>query len=488
MNRYIMVLKTLAEQEDPEEPIQGLTSREDIITNYVTGNTYYLDAVNGHDDTGNGSSINPWQTLAKSQASCPAGSLVILRAGNYGSMNDTAYTGNRTNWTVYMCEEGAIPEITYVSFLGQNHYNLRILFYGIKIAPAWVDPGGSAPYNKTYSPLKIYGANYARFYNCELAGTNKYLTIEIAYLSEANYIYFERCNMHKAGEGIVYVNCDDIKFYYNYIHEICACFFKDGWTGNSNIWIEGNHGSEAGFSTSDQYGSDAAFHGSMIALNNATSTVRNNFLHWGGGTNAINFYADGNPTYNDVLIENNVVYNPTATVCIDVEQITTNVVIRNNTFIGQKRDPVTDGEYRYNVGMYVGSFASGYNGSGLSLYNNIILGIAMVVPATTYINMDHNIVYNGSDFDTANSIVATTDKTPSYFESNFFNGALNLRLPAVNQVLDLTLKTGSEAIGFGGADHQPSDSLGGFDANYEFLIPNGTARDASHHDAGAYQS
>jgi hypothetical protein len=221
-------------------------------------------------------------------------------------------------------------------------------------------------------------------------------------------------------------------------------------------------------------------------LCDATSTVRKNILHNGGGTNAINFYTDGNPVYSDVLIENNLVYNPTATVCIDVEQISTNVIIRNNTFIGHKRNEDFD-EYMYNVAFYVGSYASGYNGSGLNLYNNIFVGIATIVPGAAYVNNDYNIAYSGNDFATAHSVIALNIPSSSYFESGFFNGALNLKYGSIpDQVLDLTLKTGSSGINFGDPANQPSDSLGSLDGN-GFIQINGAARDASHHSAGCYE-
>lgn len=472
---------------DSTEPTADLvlTTREDVEA-YTNGERYFLDANNGDDLTGDGSSGNPWRTIAKSQASCPEGSIIVLRSGSYGVFTDDAYTSSRTSWTLYINEEGATPVLNRVSLSGGQGHDLRLIFYGIKIAPEWVDPGPLAPYNRSLSPVGIHEANYIRFYHCELVGTNKYLTSEAAYLSYAENIHFERCHVHKVAEGIVYIYSSHITMYYNYVHEVCACFFKDGWEGSSYITIEGNHAHDAGYSTADQYGEDAAYHGSMIAVNNATTTIRNNVLHDGGGTNGICFYTDGDPVYRDVLIENNLVYNPTATTCVDVEQVAENVVIRNNIFVGKKRNEDLE-EYMYNNAIYVGEFASGHDGSGLSIYNNVFVGRAAIVPDTTFADIDYNIAYHGDDIETLHSIVALSIPDPGFFESGFFNGPLDLEYESTpDQILDLTFAGNSPGINFGDPENQPLDSLGHLHPS-GFLIPSGPARDDSHHSAGCYE-
>jgi hypothetical protein len=483
---YVMIRKPESNPEPPET--EGLTSREDILSTYVTGDTYYLDSISGDDSTGNGSNETPWKTLAKGQAEASEGDCIVLKGnGNYGEMTDNAYSGSATNWIVWMNEVGYTPIINNISMIGQDDYNLRQIFFGIKIAPAWVDPGESAPYNKTDSCIYIWGQNYLSFYNCEIEGTNKYLTPNLAYLRECSYIYFERCHCHKSGEGLVYIGCDHLTFFYNYVHEVCACAFKDGYVGNSYITIEGNHAHDCGYNTEDQYGEDAEFHGSIIALNNAATTVRNNILHDGGGTNAINFYGDGNPTYTDVLIENNIIYNPTNTTCVCVDYTSTNVVIRNNIIIGKKKNEDNGSDMYYNAILICGF---NDDGSGLSIYNNIMIGnCAPYGVSLANCNIDYNIVYYGSTFDTAHAIVALTDETSQYFESGFFNGPLDLEYGETeDRILDLTYAVGCDAIGFGDSGNQPADSLGTFDDDDEFIIPNGNARSGSAHDAGPYQT
>jgi hypothetical protein len=480
------------------KPIQPIT-RKDILS-YVKGTTYYLDANKGNDKTGDGSSGKPWKTISKAQSIVKGGDAVIIRNGNYGIFNDDVYTSSKTNWTVYINEEGATPEFTSIDFSHSHGPSLllKLIFYGIKIAPKWVNPGiadsmvansTGKTYTKSSDPVYIGYRSSIRFYNCEIVGTNKYLTTEAIYLTNVDDIIFERCHIHKAGEGIVYTRSSNITMDYNYIHEVCASFFKDGYVGNSYIRIEGNHAHNAGYRLTDPYcpkASGANYHGSMMALNNSNTIVRNNFLHGGGGTNAICFYTDGNPVYSNVLIENNLVYNPTATTCVDVEQVADNVVIRNNILIGQKRNE-NFGEYMYNNAIYVGSYASGYNGSGLNIYNNIFIGRAVFKVNSTYVNKDFNITYYGDDFATKNSKIALNIHNPSYFESGFFNGALNIQRSSIpDQVLDLTFAADSPGINFGDPNNQSNDSLGTLDPS-GFIIPNGTLRDINHHSAGCYE-
>ncbi len=47
------------------------------------GTTHYVDAVNGHDDTGNGSFANPYQTINKGLSVASAGDTVEVMAGTY---------------------------------------------------------------------------------------------------------------------------------------------------------------------------------------------------------------------------------------------------------------------------------------------------------------------------------------------------------------------------------------------------------------------
>lgn len=465
------------------------TSRDDVLA-LVTGSTYYIDADNGDDDTGDGSNGNPWQTIGKAQSSVTnnGGDCVVLKGNsNYGVMTDTEYSQSAANWTVWINEEGSAPIINNISMVSQDDYNLRLIFYGIKIAPAWVDPGSGPDYNQTATCVYIWGQNYIEFYNCEIVGTNKYLTPNITYLREADYIKFERCHGHVAGEGMVYLTCNYITYAYNYVHNVCASGIKDGYAGSSYITIEGNHIHDCIFNTEDQYGEGADFHGSVIAMNNATMTIRNNILHDGGGTNVINFYGDGSPVYTDILIENNIVYNPSNTTAVCVDYTDENVVIRNNLFIGQKKDELGGSDMYHNAILICGF---NDDGSGLSIYNNIFVGNAapyLVSSANCYI--DYNIVYYGSNFDTTNAIVALTDEDSNYFESGFFNGSLDLEYGAQEDIiLDLTYNSGCGAIGFGDSANQPSDSLGSLDANDEFIIPDGKYRDSGSHDAGPYQT
>lgn len=491
-SKYAMILKASGYTPPVEEYTYTLQTRTSILA-LVTGTTYYIDSANGDDDTGDGTNGTPWQTIARAQTavSNTGGDCVVLKGnGNYGVMTDDEYSQSATSPTVWIAEEGSTPIINNVSMIGQDNYNLRLIFYGIKIAPAWVDPGPSAPYNKTASCMYIWGQKYINFYNCEIAGTNKYLTPNLAYLRECSYIYFERCHAHTSGEGFVYLSSDHITFAYNYEHEVCACLFKDGYVGNSYITIEGNHAHNAGFSTLDQYGEDAAFHGSIIAINNSETTIRNNYLHDGGGTSGINFYGDGSPEYHNVLIENNVLYNTTNAVAMVVDLIADGLVIRNNIIFGKKANEDGDA-YSYGTAMYFDSLIAGYDGSGVSIYNNIFVGRVSIIADTTYMNIDNNIAYYsvGEDIDTTNSIIAFEDKTTSYFESGFFNGALLLEYGVIlDQILNLTSYINSDAIGFGNVVRQTEDSLGSLDDNDEFIIPNGKARSASAHDAGPYQT
>ncbi|MFW6155631.1 MAG: right-handed parallel beta-helix repeat-containing protein, partial [Planctomycetota bacterium] len=81
------------------------------IKPYVPPMTYYLDAVNDDDATGDGSAAAPWRTLAKAQSVVIGGDTVVLASGHYGGFQAIAYESGGwdlyDDWVVYKAADGA---------------------------------------------------------------------------------------------------------------------------------------------------------------------------------------------------------------------------------------------------------------------------------------------------------------------------------------------------------------------------------------------
>jgi hypothetical protein len=474
-----------------------LKSRDDIIA-MATGSTYYFDFNNGNDTTGNGSTGTPWKTLTKA-LTCAAGSLILLRNGNYGSFSE-ARTSSRADWLIFMNDVGHSPVITSVNCTSESNYTYDLIFYGISIAPSAVDPGATDSmyaestqntYNKTANPFIANYADYISFYNCELVGTNKYLTVSNCYIMYCNYIYFERCHHHRTFEGICVNYSSHVSIIYSNIHNFAGSPINDGSTGNTYITLEGNHMHDCGYSLTDPYSPKASgenAHGSVNICSTYLS-MRNNFIHNLGNSRGVYFYPDNSPTYHDITIENNLFYNPHNSICVQAQLVSTNVIFRNNTFVGVRKNlPADHDEYQYQAAWYFSGYQTGYS-SGLKVHNNIFVGIAI---ASGTITADKNICFSSQGL-SGTYISAYANSLWSYFETGFFNNGASLNLDYVQSygypdtILDFTLADGSPAINYGDINNQPTDSLGTLDENSEFLIPNGIARDSSHHDIGCYQ-
>lgn len=68
------------------------------------GIQYYLDAVNGDDISGDGSSQAPWRTLPRAQRMLNSGDQLILRNANRCAANGNNYT----DWIIYKMHQNHI--------------------------------------------------------------------------------------------------------------------------------------------------------------------------------------------------------------------------------------------------------------------------------------------------------------------------------------------------------------------------------------------
>lgn len=193
--------------------------------------------------------------------------------------------------------------------------------------------------------------------------------------------------------------------------------------------------------------------------------------------------------YEDVLIENNLVYDSNSdSGGVWLRDLGNRVTIRNNTFIGQKTGSTNGYYYRQAAQLYL---KSGKDGTGIKLYNNIFVGYLYLPAAWTVFDENYNLIYavmQGSLWKTSlagdHTIIYSTGYTkPLIFDTDFFVDPNYT--PHHGIVCDYQLLSGAPAINFGDIDNQPTDSLGSLVDG--FIVDDGPARDASHHSAGAYE-
>jgi|GEM_PF-4241161 len=516
------------------QPVTKLATRSDV-TAMITGNVYYLDAVNGDDINGNGTKADPWQSIAKTKGVVKSGDGVFLADGNYGHFIETRDNKvNRNGYVIFINEEGAVPLFTHMNLnytdVDNKIKNAYLLFYGLKIQVEAVDPAGDAEwqalhpgstdpfypdsnqetYKKTLDAVRILYADNIQFINCTIKGSpqNKNLTENAVYMNHTKNIKFESCDISGCQAVFQYNNSQFLDFFYNHLHDMCRSCFREG-KKITDIQIEGNYIHNAEWDFSDPWVPRALntdYHGSGIAIKDEKHTIRNNIIHNGWTTSGITTYGgeDNIPcsgAYNNILIENNLIY--------DIREITAvanfywlgkNVFIKNNTFVGYIRNDAS-GVYRHYtaLNMYSTGYENGskMDGKGIYIYNNVFAGTVFFNENLwNTINEDNNIYWsvisNKTQYITNESldsnskiIVWDTSTNDPYFISSFFIVPPDLSLEH-HTWQDFRLSASADAVNFGNAVCRPLNSLGSVDNN-GFINIDGRARDDSHHCAGCYE-
>lgn len=494
---------------------QPLTISRNELLDQVTGNTFYLDSVSGNDNN-EGSGTAPWKSLNKAIENAVSGDCVILKSGDYGSYEEANISG-RTGYIFYIADENATVHFDTVSINNTSLMDSYLLFHGINVQPDWVDPASSgqpgaddpqypestlATYAKTLDPISLNHAKYITILYCTISGQNKHLTLNGVSISNSQEIKIGHNDITKTQRGIALSSNNNINILYNNIHEITSTAI--GHTDASNFYtlIEGNHGHDSKYNIIEDYAPRTAgseYHGSAVSIRNGYTIIRNNVFHDGfpsAGLMAYGADATGTPHHDNITIENNLLYDIHNVYILRIYLMGDNFTVRNNTFIGQRRD-LNDGRYKYNTALVIHSLDIDGD-PHLNAYNNIFIGIFNVESYATKVTKNNNISWSfahGTLFFCEGSPEAgTTDSimTCGYFENpeqevtDLFKGTLTFE-PFHTKFLDFTLSLNSQAINFGDPSMQPNDSLGSIDSSQNFITNKGTVRSTLVHSAGAYE-
>ncbi len=482
------------------------------VNSLITGSAYYVDPSAGSDAAA-GTSAAPWKTLAHALSAASGGDGIFLRSGAYGAFSET--TASRSKYIVIRNEEGSIPEFTSVSLnYPAGKGNAYLAFFGLKILPEWVAPGGNpqdpsstqGTYAKTVNPVAIEGANHVMLLSCDVGGRLKYLTNAGINIIDSTNVVVAGCAIHDVHRGIVNSGSQFLNYIGNHIHRIAGSAFMSSDAASTDILIKGNHAHDSNYNYTDDYcprAPNANYHGSGVAIRGDRMTIRNNIFHDGFNSAGIMTYDQDNASsdidFSDILIENNLLYDIRNDYVLRFYLISSNIKVRNNIFVGHRR---AAGAQYYDTAVNIDSVASGGDGSMLTFDNNIVVGITNFGAYWGSVKQHNNIFYScrpgTKPFLSAaevggNSTVATDSVTSTFFEAGFFKGVLRFDYNEAEptnpvghgQLLDFTLASASPARGFGDAALQPSDGLGSLDAD-GFIQVSTVARSSSQHNAGAY--
>lgn len=487
----------------------------------VTGVTYHADAVNG-DDAGDGSAESPWKSLSAAKGKLSGGDCLMLGSGTYSQFDDVSAHDAPV---LIINEEGESPVIENVRLrLGADEGKppLNLVFYGITILPAYVDPASSgaegctdpqytqsteSTYAKSLRPVDLYNVSSVSFIACTIRSLNRYLAQDAVYAVGCPDITVQSCEIREADSGVAFGSSPRMKVLYNYIHDTHSSTIK-GSGGSSDVVIEGNHCLGINWSLSDNYAPRAegkTYHGSLIAVRDSTITIRGNICHDGGNSSGVMLYDSVTP-YEHVLIEGNLFFDPHNDSLLRIYDAGTDIVVRNNTVIGRGRYGAAN-EWRYNTAFAIHRLSGDYGGTRIKVYNNIFAGMVSSNAGFGQTDFRGNVSLAASDWSSGAMDLLEPGALPgnvfadaSYalFESGFFAGPFdaswqgwdsdeeNLNAPGHGKFLDLSPADGSPALDAGDASLQPVFSLGTLGAD-GFIRNDGTARGASHHSAGCYE-
>jgi hypothetical protein len=475
----------------------------------VTGNTYYLDAVQGNDNN-DGSQASPWKTLAKAQATAKSGDCVVLTSGDYGAFVETNHAG-RDKYILYIANLNSSVHFDAISINNSSSTDTFLVFHGINMKPDWVDPcstsqpGCNDPqyasstqstYAKTPDVVSITKANHVKIIDSHIEGQSKHLTVYGVSISGSQDVTVDHCDITKVQRGVnMMYSSTGVNVLNNHIHDIGASAIVQGNAGCTNALIEGNHAHNSKYSITDDYAPRLVgqeYHGSAVALRDGYVTIRNNVFHDGFPSSGIMTYSDGSNHYDNVIIENNLLYDIHNPYVLRLYYMGDSCVVRNNTFIGTKI--VKGGQYIYNTALAVHSLDTD-GAPHLYLSNNILIGASFF--NEIYSTQKNNIFFSWQSngvwqcsplsgdsivFTCKDYVYPTVEQVTDLFkcgsECDFNAGH--------GKTLDFSLSNSSQAINFGNAETQAANSLGliGGDG---FINDNGATRTATEHCAGAYE-
>jgi hypothetical protein len=511
--------------------------------------TYYLDA--GIASSGNGKS---WATAFKTIANAQAylNTLSDKGSGDTVDVNTGFYEGysesnvSRSNWLTYKAAKGANATFKYINISNSSQINTYLRFDGLTVKLPAPNPMPPDDGNKHLQQrmIEIAYANYVQIQNCSIIGINKYLSPGDD-ITNCNNFLFHHNYQTKTVSGIHGFNCNNFTVTNNYI-----CEMSEG----SGIRVDGdstgtvfsyNHVNGCLTYQDDQYfphnlvGTSNYHPGSGLSIKSSNTTIRNNIVH-NGFSQGIMWYDTGTG-YENMIMENNLFYDlgffdgiTTYTGRNHFYRVKGTLekpdIIRNNTFISRVVDSETD-KYsilsRYYAAALTMAFYGTYDGTGLTFYNNIVVGQwGLPSPLDSAVNkyVENNNIFweQGGNAGTKNKLgdksifavwlsASTLQGYPNYFEKvgesavnttqynytrdgvrpffvnpGFYTGSVGGFADKGRSSLDYHLADNSPATNFGDSNNQPADSLGSLDAN-GFIRNDGPVRDKNHHSAGCYE-
>lgn len=384
---------------------------------------FHLDAVNGNDQTGDGSASAPYRTVAKVRPFLTTGDTVLFHDGNYGNieLRYQPFPG----WVTLMAAPGASPIIQKLVVDGGGHpnrvvwngrfnmnYHLRIIGFSI------------------FDGVDIGGANHVRVERCTirrsipLNGSVTAIERSGVKIRACRSIVIEDCEITESPTGIG-ARGNDLILRNNHIHHLS----HDGihLSGCDQVLVEGNtiHNLDDGAGDTNPPDWNRHCDGMHITMEsgdypidaNAGITIRGNTIYHCESMGIMYQNWSERLHFNRNFVVENNVFGPAGGYLLHFKDTCLGFVFRNNSFLTIPNDSyqglyrtLTCSDYRIALPTYASS-------TGVEIFNNIFPNITgdWVRPQYTT-RFDHNLFYQKtSDFETGEDAILSP---PNPFVSN----------------------------------------------------------------------
>jgi hypothetical protein len=492
----------------PGEPVAGAVSpaadlacRPDPIHEHAVPD-FHIDAEHGNDRNA-GSYAAPWKTLTKGLA-VRGPAIIFVRDGNYGALTETAGAG-RSAYLTLRATPGAVPVLTGIKLSYPSITPAFLRLMGFQIRPDHQNGGGIVQVSKGTDIELSNNTIIAVKYAAATSTPGSPRSFDGISLNDTERIAIKSNCITSVFRGIQASGSKDVTIKRNYITPQSGSAIQY-LSRNRNFLIEDNHIRGQDYvpypSDSDAYKDP---HASIISIRSGDIVIRNNVMHGMGTSSGIMFYlpdiTGGLSAYSNVSIEGNLIYDVRNDQVLRLYSVADKVVVRNNIVASRyRRDQAgcdgisNDARYRFNTALNVHSVASGYDGSGLTIANNIFIGMALIPGKAIERNnivwsLNNDGKYLAASPSKSTKIITSAylgcGKHSRYFESMFFAG--NVQFAGEHgRLLDFRPSKSSGVRNAGDKSLQAERILGSLDGNGWF-VNEGGSRSAGEHSIGPYE-
>jgi hypothetical protein len=452
-----------------------------------------VDAATGS-NSNPGTSGSPWATLSHARANAGSGATICVRNGNYGSFNDSAPPAIATK-QVFRNDVGHNPTVSHISINYASKQDAKLTISGFTV---YKSSGGAAElvYVNNATNFRATGLN-ASSYKWAVAGSG----VECGRITNSDDVIFDHNYCHNVHVGVMYQDTNGVRILNNNLECTAGSGVRNVFH-NTNSEIGYNHIHGVGWTPDGD--SPPSPHASIISNRSDSIIIRGNHMHGMGNSSGVMFYGNQGPggltQYDDILFENNVIYDTINIYAMRIYHLGYNVVVRNNVFYPGHSEPTgicpdqtfENRLFRPKNGFIIHDKAAG---PGIKFYNNLVVGVLNL----NHANIDeeyNNYVWSWNAGGTwlssspsgTSAIVHSTAGTNCthselFEDGTFFNSPINGWFPGTGSY-PMDLAPGSPGENFGDPTKQPAGSLGSLDAD-GFVRP-GPCRDSGH-SVGAYE-